>query len=194
MIKQSKEGDQTLKEVKKIIEHREEKQLLNEIRKATPESLEEEMRLAVASLNDALDLLKDSQAALSRLQIEEKILFDHRERLNDALEAARTHSAGHASFSQLSDSESHSRSQKELSSHASHNLDWWLNQSFFNGSEMGRQLLDKHIDEITEKVEEAEMELGQKKAEVGEAERAVERQAHKRAVKEALDNLLSLSG
>ncbi|KAF4338989.1 hypothetical protein FBEOM_7165 [Fusarium beomiforme] len=193
MIKQSKEGDQTLQDVKKVIKYQEEKQLFKEIQRATLESLEENSRLAAATLNDARASLKHTQAELARLQMEQKVLFEHRERLHDTLEAECNNLSGRSDCGLLSDTESRSQSQQELSTHASQRFHLWLNRSFSNGSQIGQKVLEKYIDEITEKVEQAEVDVERKKAEVGEAERTVELQAHKHAMKEALISLQSLS-
>ncbi|EXL40581.1 hypothetical protein FOCG_16989 [Fusarium oxysporum f. sp. radicis-lycopersici 26381] len=190
-IKESDEVDYPLQEVKKVIEKQEYEMLLKAIRKETPESLETDRHLAVIALDHARDGLREAQAALSRLRIEQDTLAKALTRLDAAVET-KSEPARHWSFEPLSSLRADS--QQELSAHMCRYSKTLMDQSFANGSEISRKVLREHYDEIIDKLEQAEKDVAHKQEEIDEATKAVEIKVQICDLKESVNNILNQHG
>ncbi|RKL17257.1 hypothetical protein BFJ68_g4761 [Fusarium oxysporum] len=190
-IKESDEVDYPLQEVKKVIEKQEYEMLLKAIRKETPESLETDRHLAVIALDHARDGLREAQAALSRLRIEQDTLAKALTRLDAAVET-KSEPARHWSFEPLNSLRADS--QQELSAHMCRYSKTLMDQSFANGSEISRKVLREHYDEIIDKLEQAEKDVAHKQEEIDEATKAVEIKVQICDLKESVNNILNQHG
>ncbi|KAK2668517.1 hypothetical protein RAB80_015897 [Fusarium oxysporum f. sp. vasinfectum] len=190
-IKESDEGDYPLQEVKKVIEKQEYEMLLEAIRKETPESLESDRHLAAVALDHARDGLRDAQAALGRLRIEQDTLAEALTLLDAAVET-KSEPARYLSFEPLDSLRADS--QQELSAHMSRYSKTLMDQSFANGSEISRKVLREHYDEIIDKLEQAEKDVAQKQEEIDEATKAVEIKTQMCDLKESVNNILNQHG
>ncbi|RKK53405.1 hypothetical protein BFJ66_g5125 [Fusarium oxysporum f. sp. cepae] len=190
-IKESDEVDYPLQEVKKVIEKQEYEMLLKAIRKETPESLETDRHLAVIALDHARDGLREAQAALSRLRIEQDTLAKALTRLDAAVET-KSEPAHHWSFEPLNSLRADS--QQELSAHMCRYSKTLMDQSFANGSEISRKVLREHYDEIIDKLEQAEKDVAHKQEEIDEATKAVEIKVQICDLKESVNNILNQHG
>ncbi|KAG5773714.1 hypothetical protein H9Q72_000584 [Fusarium xylarioides] len=191
MIKQSNsyEGDYPLREVKKRFEKQEPGMLAESVRKRTPESLEADRHLAAIAADRARDGLTDAQATLSRLRIEQGILAEAITRLDAAVET-KPEPTRHLNLEPLDRGDS----QEELSAHLSRYTKTLMDQSFANGSKIGRKILVEHHEEIIEKLKQAEKDVAQKQDEVDEAKRDVEIKTQMCDLKENMSNILNLNG
>ncbi|KAL5590583.1 hypothetical protein FOBRF1_014140 [Fusarium oxysporum] len=190
-IKESDEGHYPLQEVKKVIEKQEYEMLLEAIRKEAPGSLESDRHLAAVALDHARDGLRDAQAALSRLRIEQDTLAEALTRLDAAVET-KSEPVRYLSFEPLDSLRA--GSQQELSAHMSRYSKTLMDQSFANGSEISRKVLREHYDEIIDKLEQAEKEVAQKQKEIDEATKAVEIKTQMCDLKESVNNILNQHG
>ncbi|EGU79656.1 hypothetical protein FOPG_11001 [Fusarium oxysporum f. sp. conglutinans race 2 54008] len=190
-IKESDEGDYPLQEVKKVIEKQEYEMLLEAIRKETPESLESDRHLAAVALDHARDGLRDAQAVLGRLRIEQDTLAEALTRLDAAVET-KSEPARYLSFEPLDSLRADS--QQELSAHMSRYSKTLMDQSFANGSEISRKVLREHYDKIIDKLEQAEKDVAQKQEEIDEATKAVKIKTQMCDLKESVNNILNQHG
>ncbi|KAF4428842.1 hypothetical protein FACUT_9299 [Fusarium acutatum] len=192
-IKQSNsyEGDYPLHEVKKIFEKQEQGMLAESVRKRTAESLEADRHLAAIAAERARDGLRDAQATLSRLRIEQDTLAEAITRLDAAVET-KPEPTSHLSLEPLD--RLRVDSQDELSAHMSQYSKTLMDQSFFNGSQIGRKILHEHYEEIIEKVKQAEKDVARKQEEVDEATKDVDIKTQTCDLKENMNNILNLNG
>ncbi|WKT53076.1 hypothetical protein QSH57_003638 [Fusarium oxysporum f. sp. vasinfectum] len=170
-IKESDEGDYPLQEVKKVIE--------------------KQKHLAAVALDHARDGLRDAQAVLGRLRIEQDTLAEALTRLDAAVET-KSEPARYLSFEPLDSLRADS--QQELSAHMSRYSKTLMDQSFANGSEISRKVLREHYDEIIDKLEQAEKDVAQKQEEIDEAAKAVEIKTQMCDLKESVNNILNQHG
>ncbi|PNP83837.1 hypothetical protein FNYG_02525 [Fusarium nygamai] len=193
MIKRSNsyEGDYPLQEVKKRFEKQEPGMLAESVRKRTPESLEADRHLAAIAAERAGDGLRDAQATLSRLRIEQGTLAEAISRLEAAVET-KPEPTNHSSLEPLS--RLRGDSQDALSAHMSQYSKTLMDQSFANGSQIGRKILQEHYEEIIEKLKQAEKDVAQKQEEVDEATKDREIKTQMCDLKESMSNILNLNG
>ncbi|KAF5597659.1 hypothetical protein FPCIR_3543 [Fusarium pseudocircinatum] len=191
MIKQSNsyEGDYPLREVKKRFEKQEPGMLAESVRKRTPESLEEDRRLAAIAAERAGDGLRDAQATLSRLRIEQDTLAEAITRLEAAVET-KTEPTSHLSL----ENRLRGDSQDDLFAHMTQYSKTLMDKSFANGSQVGRKILQEQYEEIIEKLKQAEKDVAQKQEEVDEATKDREIKTQMCELKENMSNILNLNG
>ncbi|CVL04010.1 uncharacterized protein FMAN_14880 [Fusarium mangiferae] len=192
-IKESKsyDGDYLLQEVKKVIEKQEHRMLMEHVRKKTPESLETDRHLAAIAADRARDGLRDAQATLSRLQIEQDTLAEALTRMDAAVEI-KSEPVRHLSLEPLD--RLRGDNQDALSAHMSQYNKTLMDQSFANGSEIGRKILHEHYEEIVEKLKQTEKDIAQKQEELDEATKDVDIKAQMCDLKENMDTVLKLNG
>ncbi|KAF4500417.1 hypothetical protein FAGAP_3343 [Fusarium agapanthi] len=190
-IKQSNsyEGDYPLQEVKKIFEKQEQGMLVESVRKRTAEFLESDRHLAAIAVDRARNALRDAQATLSRLQIKQDTLAEALTRLDAAVET-KSEPTRHLNLEPLDRGDS----QDALSAHLSRYSKTLMDQSFANGSEMGRKIIHEHYEEIIEKLKQVEKDVAQKQEEFDEATKAVDIKTQTCDLKENMNNILKLNG
>ncbi|KAI1043540.1 hypothetical protein LB505_010132 [Fusarium chuoi] len=193
MIKQSNsyEGDHSLKEVKKVIEKQEHRMLMEHARKRTLESLETDRHLAAIAADRARDGLRDAQATLSRLQIEQDTLAEALTRMDAAVEI-KSEPTRHLSPEPLE--RLRGDNQDALSARMSQYTKMLMDQSFANGSEIGRKILHEHYEETVEKLKQNEKDVAQKQEELDEATKDVDIKTQMCDLKENMKTILDLNG
>ncbi|RKL38922.1 hypothetical protein BFJ72_g7052 [Fusarium proliferatum] len=193
MIKQSNsyEGDYPLQEVKKVFEKQEHRMLMEQVRKKALESLQTDRHLAAIAAGLARDGLRDAQATLSRLQIEQDTLAEALTRMDAAVEI-KSEPARHLSLEPLD--RLRGQSQDALSTYMSKYNKMLMDQSFANGSEIGRKILHEHYEETVEKLKQAEKDVAQKQEELDEATKDVDIKTEMCDLKENTKNILNLNG
>ncbi|SCV49369.1 uncharacterized protein FFB14_10856 [Fusarium fujikuroi] len=193
MIKQSNsyEGDYPLQEVKKVFEKQEHRMLMEHVRKKTLESLQTDRHLAAIAADRARDGLRDAQATLSRFQIEQDTLAEALTRMDAAVEikSEPTRRLSPESLESL-----RGDNQDALSAHLSQYTKTLMDQSFANGSEIGRKILHEHYEETVEKLKQAEKDVAQKQEELDEATKDVDIKTQMCDLKENMKNILNLNG
>ncbi|CZR45355.1 uncharacterized protein FPRO_15470 [Fusarium proliferatum ET1] len=192
-IKESKsyDGDYPLHGVKKMFQKQEHKLLVELARKETPESLESDRHLAAIAADRARDGLKDAQATLSRLQIEQGTLAEALIRLDAAVEI-KSEPTRRLSLEPLD--RLRGDSQEALFAHMSQYTKTLMDQSFANGSEIGRKVVHEHYEETVEKLKQAEKDVAQKQEELDEATKDVDIKTQMCDLKENINNILKLNG
>ncbi|KAF5601345.1 hypothetical protein FPANT_1716 [Fusarium pseudoanthophilum] len=187
----SYDGDYPLQEVKKRFEKQEPGMLAESVRKRTPESLEADRHLAAIAAERAGDGLRDAQATLSRLTVEQGILAEAITRLEAAVET-KPELTSHSSLEPPD--RLRGDSQDDLFARMSQYSKTLMDQSFANGSAIGRKILQDHYEEIVEKLKEAEKDVARKQEEVDEATKDREIKTHMCDLKENMSNILNLNG
>ncbi|KAF5564264.1 hypothetical protein FNAPI_2257 [Fusarium napiforme] len=193
MLKQSDsyEGDYPLQEVKKKFEKQEPGMLAESVRRRTPEALEADRQLAAIAAERAGNGLRDAQATLSRLTIEQDILAEAITRLEAAVET-KPEPTSHSSLEPPDRLQGDS--QDVLFAHMSQYSKTLMDQSFANGSQISRKILQDHYEEIVEKLKQAENDVAQKQEEVDEATKDREIKAQMCGLKKNMSNILNLNG
>ncbi|KAG9495249.1 hypothetical protein J7337_013484 [Fusarium musae] len=187
----SYDGDYPLQEVKKRFEKQEPGMLAESVRKRTPESLEADRHLAAIAAERAGDGLRDAQATLSRLIVEQATLAEAITRLEAAVET-KPEPNSHLSLEPLD--RLRGDNQDELFAHMSQYSKTLMDQSFANGSKIGRKILQEHYEEIVEKLKQAEKDVAQKQEEVDQATKDREIKAQMCDLKKNMSNILNLNG
>ncbi|KAF5980289.1 hypothetical protein FBULB1_5272 [Fusarium bulbicola] len=185
----SYEGDYPLQEVKKMFQKQEQGMLVESVRKRTAESLESDRHLAAIAVDRAGDALTDAQATLSRLRIEQDTLAEAITRLDAAVEI-KSEPTRHLNLEPLDRVDS----QEDLSAQLSRYSKTLMDQSFANGSEVGRKIIHEHHEEIIEKLKQAEKDVARKQEELDEAKKARDIKTQTCELKENMDNILKQNG
>ncbi|KAF5636750.1 uncharacterized protein FTJAE_5946 [Fusarium tjaetaba] len=128
---------------------------------------------------------------LSRLTVEQATLAEAITRLEAAVET-KPEPNSHLSLEPLD--RLRGDSQDELFAHMSQYSKTLMDQSFANGSQIARKILQDHYEEIVEKLKEAEKDVAQKQEEVDEATKDREIKAQMCDLKENMSNILNLNG
>lgn len=165
--------------------------LMEHARKRTLESLETDRHLAAIAADRARDGLRDAQATLSRLQIEQDTLAEALTRMDAAVEI-KSEPTRHLSPEPLE--RLRGDNQDALSARMSQYTKMLMDQSFANGSEIGRKILHEHYEETVEKLKQNEKDVAQKQEELDEATKDVDIKTQMCDLKENMKTILDLNG
>ncbi|CVL08885.1 hypothetical protein FPRO06_13249 [Fusarium proliferatum] len=186
-IKES-EGNPRLQEIKTVIEKYDYGRLFDVIRNEKSESLEADKHLATIALDNARNGLKDAQTALIHLKNQRDTVAETLSRLDAEIgtHAELARPLGH----ELSGG-ARVNNQQELSVHMSQLNKIYVDQSFANGSEVGRKVIREQYGEIIEKLVQAEKNVAQKQEELNKATKLLEYKTRMRDLKVNIHNILN---